>query len=80
MPFHFASWGSNASIVISPQRFLETDMNLLRKLDAIPYDDVVRMRTSIEQNAHRLVYGLVPFRNDAVETTLRGVYERVVIR
>jgi hypothetical protein len=74
MPFHFRPWGTNASVLISPRRFLSGQTDLFATLDAIPPSDVERMQATIASSAHRLVYGLVPFKDDAVDLLMRGIH------
>lgn len=76
MPFHFGGWRANASVVLNPRRLLVGRLDLFSELDAFSHAEVARMRAVIAREAHRLVYGLVPFKDDAVETLLRGVLSR----
>ena len=76
-PFHMGGrlgWGANASVHIPLQKALDGTVDVIETLRDIPRARVREMQSVIASNAHRLVYGVGHFPDDALDTTLKALH------
>ena len=78
MPFHFAPWSHDASVLIDPQLFLQDPNILVKSLSDV---DVRQKQRVIRKNAHKLLYSKNPTRvSDATDTFVEYLYAMITAK